>query len=56
MVDKTCPNCSARLFDDYAEEITELEDGSFIVDGFNAYVCESKCGYVERIEDFHEDD
>lgn len=47
---KNCPNCGASLIDDAWEDIIEKEDGTFILDGYPALVCENNCGYVKRIE------
>src|SRR5690625_4198596 len=48
---KKCPNCGGKLIDDAWEDITENEDGTFILDGYLALVCDNKCGYVKRIEE-----
>ncbi|GMB09529.1 hypothetical protein EDD69_11352 [Thermolongibacillus altinsuensis] len=45
---KTCPLCGSLLLDDYLDIVEELEDGSFYVDVFEAWVCENFCGYYER--------
>jgi len=44
-----CPICGGRLYEDAAETITE-KNGNFVIDAFPAYVCDRKCGYVERLD------
>lgn len=44
---RICPICGATLIDD-AWDIVEETDTGFIVDAFNAWVCEKRCGYFER--------
>ncbi len=46
---KICPNCGGHLYEDAWDTVTEKEDGSFLVDAFQANVCEEECGYVERL-------
>jgi ribosomal protein S27AE len=45
-----CPKCGAAVIEDAWEDIVENESGNFTLDGFQAYVCKQKCGYVERID------
>lgn len=45
-----CPNCKAELVEDAWEEISNQEDGGFLVDSYPAYVCKERCGYVKKIE------
>ena len=49
---KQCPNCSGPMLEDFSEELTEQENGSFAIDTFRAWVCNNHCGYYERIEPF----
>ncbi|MEC1894865.1 MAG: PD-(D/E)XK nuclease family protein [Bacillota bacterium] len=51
MKTKECPRCGSALIEDAWESLEETEDGGVILDGFPAYVCRGKCGYVKRIED-----
>jgi hypothetical protein len=47
--DLYCDHCGAVLIDDAWETVDFLEDGSFILDSFAAYVCSNKCGFYVRI-------
>lgn len=51
MKTKDCPRCGSTVIEDAWETLEETEDGGVILDGFPAYVCGRKCGYVKRIED-----
>lgn len=50
MNEKKCMNCNAPMHIDYWDTVEELEDGSFFVDAFEAWVCKNRCGYFERVE------
>lgn len=52
MNEKSCPDCGARLIDDASENIVEREDGTVVMDAYPAHVCEQRCGYTERIQEF----
>lgn len=45
-----CPVCRAELIEDAWEEISNQEDGGFLVDSYPAFVCKERCGYVKKIE------
>ncbi|MFS0862107.1 hypothetical protein [Fredinandcohnia sp. 179-A 10B2 NHS] len=46
---KMCPNCNVQLVESYWDTVEEQEDGSFILDSFEAFVCMNRCGYFERL-------
>lgn len=46
-----CPLCGTALIEDAWENIVETEGGGIALDGFLAYVCGVKCGYVKRIKE-----
>lgn len=45
---KKCPDCSANLIDDYWDTVEETDNGNFILDVFEAWVCENRCGFYVR--------
>lgn len=50
MEEKKCMNCNAPMDLDFWDTVEEQEDGSFLVDVFEAWVCINQCGYFERVE------
>lgn len=45
-----CPECSAGLVEGASENIMFNKDGTIVMDGFPALVCEEKCGYTKRLD------
>jgi len=43
-----CPLCGSALIDDYWDIMEDTKDGGFILDVFEAWVCERKCGFYIR--------
>lgn len=48
---RSCPKCNKSLNLDYWDIVWEMEDGSFLMDVFDAWVCEDRCGYYERAKE-----
>jgi len=45
-----CPTCDLILIEDYWDTVEESEDGGFILDAFEAWVCPYRCGYyIKRL-------
>jgi hypothetical protein len=47
-----CPRCGGVLIEDAWENLQGTEVGGVVIDAYSAYVCQNKCGFVKRIEDF----
>lgn len=45
---KICPYCQSSIILDYWDTIKEQKDGNFLIDVFEAWVCEERCGYYKR--------
>lgn len=49
MHNQLCPDCGSMLVEDAAERIEIKKDGSILMDGFLAAVCEGKCGFYQKM-------